>query len=180
MRVLGIDPSLTSTGLAIIDTRDRLVIDTWTVTTKPTGDDIDARLKRLQSIIGSVACLKFDGAVIETPSLGQARQGGTLDRAGLYWLLTARLADWLMPTVHVTPAQRAKYATGNGGAGKASVILAAARRYPLVDLRGDDEVDALILAAIGARLAGEPIEDSLPAAHLAALDKIALPEGWPT
>ena len=32
--------------------------------------------------------------------------------------------------------------------------------------------DALVLAAIGARLLGEPIEDSLPASHLRALTKL--------
>ena len=38
-----------------------------------------------------------------------------------------------------------------------------------------NQADAVALAAMGARLLGEPIEDALPKAHLDALAKLALP-----
>ena len=75
----------------------------------------------------------------------------------------------------VPPSCRAKYATGKGNAGKDEVLLAASRRYPHAPIVGNDDADAVVLAAIGARLLGEPVEDSLPKTHLDALAKLTLP-----
>lgn len=49
------------------------------------------------------------------------------------------------------------------------------RRYPQVDITGNDIADALVLAAMAARRLGFPIEEALHQANLAALDKI----NWP-
>ena len=84
-----------------------------------------------------------------------------------------------VPVLPVPPSCRAKYATGKGNAGKDEVLLAVARRYPHAPVGGNDEADALVLAAMGARLLGEPVEDSLPKAHLDALAKLALPTSGP-
>ena len=80
----------------------------------------------------------------------------------------------------VVPASsRAKYATGRGNAGKDEVLLAVSRRYPHAPIVNNDQADAVALAAMGARLLGEPIEDSLPKTHLDALAKLAAPEIGP-
>lgn len=76
------------------------------------------------------------------------------------------------PIVIITPSQRAKYATGKGNASKDAVLLAVARRYPTVEVTDNNEADALVLAAMIARLAGRPIETSLPQTHLDALAKV--------
>ena len=68
----------------------------------------------------------------------------------------------------VPPKTRAKYATGNGGADKRAVLAAVRAAYPQFTIRNDNEADAVVLAAIGARSLGHPIDD-LPASHLAAL-----------
>lgn len=191
MIVLGIDPSLTATGLAVIDLDDILVPQVQTVTsTGRAGATLLDRDQRLGDITGQIANLvrgygahgnqhpkqpAADIAVIESPSLGQARQSGQLDRHGLWWLIVRELHQHV-DVIEVTPAARAKYATGRGNAGKDEVLLAVARRYPHVDVTNNNEADALVLAAIGARLAGHPIEDSLPQAHLDALTKIHTPE----
>ena len=49
-------------------------------------------------------------------------------------------------------------------------VLELVRRYPHVDVTGNDEADALVLAAIAARLDGHPV-DEIPAAHVATLTK---------
>lgn len=179
-RVLAIDPSLTGTGLALLDTDDYLVIPTETVTSKPTGATLDDRRHRILTIVEIVIYravkAKTDLAVIEAPSLAQKSQAGTLDRHGLWWLLITRLAEAHIDTVAVPPTCRAKYATGKGNAGKDEVLLAVARRYPHVDVRDNNQADALVLAAIGARLAGHPI-DELPKTHLDALAKVTRPAG---
>ena len=171
MRVLGLDLSLTATCLALVDTDDRLVVDTWTHGTKPTTDDLDARLHRLDQITDHVASLDRLGlVVVEGPSLGQRAQAGTFERAGLWWLTLARLRPHV-PVVEVPPSTLKRYATGKGNASKDAVLLAVARRYPHVDVQSNDEADALVLASMGARHLSAPIDD-LPKTHTAAMDAV--------
>ena len=77
----------------------------------------------------------------------------------------------------MTPTARAKYGTGKGNAAKDAVLAAVIRRYPAVDVTGNDEADALILAAMGARHLGIPLELSpVPGPCLDALLKVRWPE----
>ena len=93
--------------------------------------------------------------------------------------LESSLAASGVEVLPVPPAVRAKYATGKGNAGKDEVLLAASRRYPHAPIVGNDDADAVVLAAIGARMLGEPIEDSLPKTHLDALARLSLPTPAP-
>lgn len=175
--ILGIDPSLTGTGLCRIDTTDHLVPETWTLSTKPKPNPtLLQRRERLDEIAGTIGIYDADLAVIESPSLGQSRQGGTLDRNGLFWLIVAALTDRRIPVVEIAPSTLKVYATGKGNAGKGAVIEAVTRRYPHVSTDGDDNrCDALVLAAIGHHLlTGKPLVD-LPQTHTRALDKVARP-----
>ena len=52
------------------------------------------------------------------------------------------------------------------------VMISAVRRYPAADITDNNQADAVILAAIGARLAGHPIDDPLPMANQTALTKL--------
>lgn len=183
MIIVGLDLSLTSTGIATINTEtgQRTV---ERVTSKGKKDasltDRQGRLHNLRLAI----CLKAadaDLVVIEGPSFGQARQGGQHDRAGLWWIIVDWLSQpedadgWGKRIVEVSPASRAKYGTGKGNGAKDAVLAAVVRRYPEVEVSGNDEADALLLAAMGARHLGAPIEDSLPQTHLAAMDNVAWP-----
>jgi crossover junction endodeoxyribonuclease RuvC len=76
----------------------------------------------------------------------------------------------------VPPATLKKYICSRGNAPKDQVLAAASKRYPHIDITGNDVADAVVLAAIGARHLGFPIEESPPRANLAALDKINWPE----
>ncbi|WP_346007268.1 crossover junction endodeoxyribonuclease RuvC [Janibacter terrae] len=178
--IIGIDPSLTGTGLALLDTDDHLVIPTETLTsTGKVTASTDERLERILTIVETVIYKavehKSDLAVIEAPAFSR-NNAGTWDRAGLWWLLVSRLAEARIETTTIPPTTRAKYATGRGNAGKDEVLLAVAKRYPHVDVRDNNQADALVLAAIGAHLAGHPIDD-LPKTHLDALAKVARPAG---
>lgn len=178
MIVVGIDPSLTSTGIAVVDTDDPLVIDVHRVQSKGTrADTWPQRLARIEDVTVRVARIvqvadRAHPVVIEAPSLASRNAGSAHDRSGLWWSMFARLAGMGCTVLPVPPSNRAKYATGRGNAPKDAVMLAAAKRYPQAPITGNDEADAVILAAIGARLAGHPIEDSLPKTHLDALTKL--------
>lgn len=176
-RVVGVDLSLTSTGLA--DNRGR----TERVQTKPLDKGprpVAETLGRINHIAVAAAGFVHDWpkddyidlVVIEGPSYGSPGQQHT--SGGLWWLT----ADTLnCPILVVTPSQRMMYATGKGQIGKDQVLAAAIRRYPDFDITGNDIADAVILCAIGCRMLGHPLEESLPQTHLRALAKLTLPDG---
>jgi crossover junction endodeoxyribonuclease RuvC len=175
--IVGIDLSLTCTGVAII--RDGQAI-TGRITSKGKADaTLDQRVIRLHNLALEIglraADAKPDLVLIEAPAYSKS-MGSMHDRSGLWWL-TVDLIDSLdRPIVEVTSGGRAKYATGKGNASKDDVLSAVVRRYSTVDVNGNDEADALILAAMGARHLGSPIEESLPKVNLEAMSGVAWPE----
>lgn len=168
MIVTGIDMSMTGMGVARIDTRTG-DIATLLLKSSPhrarartaRGKSVQllrhraARLHRLASAVVSFAQMS-DLAVIEAPSYG-SKGGMSRDRDGLWWLIVGELEADICAVAEVAPKSRALYATGDGGADK-SMILAACRNDYACELDDDNIADALVLAAMGARQYGEPIE----------------------
>ncbi len=168
-RVVGLDLSLTGTGLSSVgDFR-------WEVETVKTPAAKFRGHLRLDVILDKILgwALGADLVVVEGPSFGS--QGNALHQmGGLWWLVTHRLWKLGIPYVVVTPSQVKKYATGKGNADKDAVVIAVTKRYVGAQVANNNEADAVVLAAIGKRLLGEPVEDSLPKTHLEAMDKITL------
>ncbi|RCV51187.1 hypothetical protein [Marinitenerispora sediminis] len=166
-RVIGLDLSLTSTGVA-----SSLG---WTerVKSQPGSGDVFGRLRSIRARVLDFA-KGADLVVVE--ALAISRQTGQhLTRAGLWHLVMEAVDSTGVPWAAVTPTSLKKYATGKGNAGKDEVLLAAARRFPDWEVSGNDEADALVLAAMGADWLGEPIAP-MPATHRAALAKVTWPE----
>lgn len=197
-RIVGLDLSLTSTGIATVqawpgrldaesgvpqprrpDVSLRRVISK--APTRRRGDPppaLGVRSHRLRRVAGSIitAATGADLVVVEGPSYDSSG-AGTWDRAGLWWLIVARLTGAGLNVVEVPPASVKMYALGKGGGagiGKDEVLAAVIRRYlPVVEVPGNNEADALILAAMGARFTGHPIEpDGLPQTHLRAMNAV--------
>lgn len=171
MRTVGIDLSLTSPGLAIVDS---IGLVAWTL--KPTGTGLD-RMRAIRAEITSVVNDDTTLVLIEGPSYGsqsKGRQSGHHERAGLWWLVYERLErDTTIPVVVVPPANLKQYATGKGNASKDAVLVAAAKRLP--DFDGDNNAaDAAWLAAMGADHLGRPLQ-AMPQTHRAALAKVQWP-----
>lgn len=175
MKVTGIDLSLTSTGLALI-VDGTAHVDRHT--TRPAGPVTTDRHDRLLSIAETVHnwSTGADLVVIEGPSYGSAT-GHQHDRSGLWWLVVHRLLTDGLPLAVIPPTCRARYATGKGNAAKDAVLAAVVRRYPEVEVTGNDQADALVLAAMGARSLGRPI-DVVPKLHLTAMEGAAWPDMW--
>ena len=176
MRIIGIDPSLTATGIATIDTNhpDHIRIHTETIHSTKTGNTITHRLTRFGTVADTLLDTmptNLDLAIIEGPAYA-AHGAGTWDRAGMWWNIARILHRLDIPTIEVPPATRCRYATGKGNAAKDVVMISAVRRYPAADITDNNQADAVILAAIGARLAGHPIDDPLPMANQTALTKL--------
>jgi hypothetical protein len=167
-KVLGLDLSLTATGLA--------GNAGWTETLKPPTKlrDTDRLDWILRTITGNFLA-GVDLAVVEGPAYSrQAGQAGHHERAGLWWLVRVTLAHRHIPTAVVTPSCLKRYATGRGVGSKDAIVLAAARRFGWFD--GDNNAgDALFLAAMGTDHLGQPMVP-MPAAHRAALAAVEWPE----
>lgn len=181
MIVLGVDPSLTGTGWARIDTEDRLTIECGTIATKPSGPAVYARYLRGRFIsrfisrfilgLDSQQNLAADLVVIEAPAFA-SKTGSVHERSGLWWQIVAECWYNGVDVLEVPPTSRAKYGSGKGNASKDAVLAAAVRQYSQAPIANNNEADAVILAAIGARVLGEPIEDHLTKPQLEALVKL--------
>lgn len=164
--VIGIDLSLTSTGLAWDEHL------TQRVRTKPADGD----LERLRAITSAVADAARGArlAVIEGPSYG-SKWGHDHTRAGCWWMVADVIDRLDVPLLVVSPSSLKMYATGRGNANKDEVLAAVISRYPDRAIDGSDVADALVLCALGRRMLGDPIEASMPLLNLRALAKLALP-----
>lgn len=163
MSVVGLDLSLTATGIA------GLAGATSTVKTRTRG------MERLDVITDAVLnAANLAGLVcIEGYSFGSlASQAHALGELGgvVRWSLWRSGIEYL----DVPPSTLKTYATGKGNAGKVDVVIAARDRlgYEGTD---DNEADALWLRALGLDLLGSPLV-KLPQTHRRALDKLALPQ----
>lgn len=169
--VLGVDWSLTGTGLAWIDL-DTGRTDTCTIRTWPDDGTVEGIARRITHIADQVeawADLYADDLIVIEGPVTHAPSAHRSKLLGGWWATAGRLAPLTDdPILVVSPKTRAKYATGSGNAGKRAVLEAARRNYPQFTVANDNEGDAVVLAAIGARSLGYPIDD-LPASHLAAL-----------
>ncbi|MGO3290554.1 crossover junction endodeoxyribonuclease RuvC [Brachybacterium sp. AOP42-C2-15] len=180
MIIAGIDPSLTSTGVAVVRSPER--VETATVTSKPPApgtETVRTRFERMEKLAAGILDL-VDGADIvgiESPAYGMRNAGKVHDRSGLWWWIVGQLAARSIPVVEVTPPSRMMYATGKGNAGKDLVLVTTAATYRQAAITGNDIADAVIIAAMVSRLVGQPIELREPAqAKLRALAKVQMPE----
>lgn len=167
---VGLDLSLTSTGIAIIHGNQ---ITTRRVTsTGKKGATSAEQVARLGALVEDIAhevpWTEHARIAVEGPSYGSTGSAAHI-LGGFWWMVRHRLATLDLDVVVVPPGTVKKYATGKGNAGKDEVLTAVVRRYSHVDVRGNDEADALVLAAIRARVDGYPIDPGIPAANVATL-----------
>ena len=176
IHVLGVDPSLTGTGLALVGPGTCV---TTTVGTKgKRADSLADRDRRLAHVAGRLADFLTPAvrlAVIEGPA--RVTVGSTLDRYGLWWRLVHRLHSRDIPVAVCAPATRAKWSAGTGRADKAAVAVHVARMWQAVELADDNQADALCLATMGAQYLGIPLPCGEPLArHLDTLPAVAWPD----
>lgn len=181
MIIAGIDPSLTSTGVAVIRSPER--VETSTVTSKPPKagtETVRTRFERMERLAGSILDLveSADVVRIESPAYGMRNAGKVHDRSGLWWWIVGQLEARGVPVVEVSTPSRTMYATGKGNAGKDLVLVTAAATYKQAEITGNDVADAVVIAAIVSRLVGQPIElRELTQAKLRAMKKVREPAG---
>lgn len=160
--IVGLDLSLTSTGVAWLDGTHQHA-ETFPTTNK---DELGARLQAIKNRCWTAA--RSAELVVVEDVVATSRNGATV--AMVQGVI--RLALWQdkVPHTFVPPATLKVFATGRGKADKGAMIAEAVRRLGYEGSQAD-EADALWLAHLGAHLLGRPAVD-LPATHLRALTKI--------
>lgn len=173
-RVVGIDLSMTATGIAVIDGPD---VFTYVIKSKPDDGTLEGFINRSQAIADSISAYVSLHSLVLIEGMSFGSKSRSLDKIhGNWWMVVKSLTGHLMQEpVVIAPSTRAKYATGKGNASKEAVLLAVERRYPGGLVADNNAADALVLAAMGARWQGNPIEESLPLVNLEAMEKVAWP-----
>lgn len=163
--VLGLDLSLTSTGMSNGSS-------VWTV--KPMKRTGYERLRYIcEEVTHRAWAAEPDLVCVEGPSYG-SKGGHEHERGGLWWMVTEQLDREGWPVVVVPPSSLKKFATGKGNANKDAMVLATARRFSWFD-GGNDEADALWLAAMGYDHLSQPLVE-MPALNRTALSGVTWPE----
>lgn len=175
MRIVGIDMSLTGTGLAEITLDsgaldDIVGIKTHVVTSKSTKDaqlrdhfnrQTEITTGVLDFVLGPGEILRRDEqfpdlVVIESLFNSATNAGMLIDRAGLWWRIVGSLLCWDITVVQANQSQGKKFLTGSGSADKGAMAMYASKLYPHWDpatlKNANDEADAIALASIGVGL----------------------------
>ena len=173
MKIIGIDPSLTSTGIAHADGRTtrvhfgarpkRLTLDQWTV-------------RRVRVVVAAItmASQTADLAVIEGYSYGSKQKREPLGYLG--YSVRAELSRLGVPYLDVAPTALKKFATGSGTASKDEMKSAAIRLLRLDHNASHDEADALWLRELGRHMTASTSRIS-PSDRTKHLSKLELPKG---
>jgi crossover junction endodeoxyribonuclease RuvC len=165
MKVIGLDLSLASTGIACSLG--------WVDRYQPR---LMTGMVRLRAIRDWCADMVGVADLVVVEGLSFASQTGQhLTRAGMWHIVMEEIDAGGTPWAEVPPTTLKKYATGRGNAGKDEVLAAVIRRFPTIEVRGNDEADALVLAAMGADHLGAPMVE-MPAVNRAALKAVKWPE----
>lgn len=161
--VVGIDLSLTSTGLARI-TSDGTVTTALATSKGHNKDTITQRFIRQTKLTNQI--LEFtkenlaDHVVIEGLFSSGQVGGSQLDRFGLWWRVVGSLLLWEIPVTVAVASQAKKFLTGHGKADKGTMVRAASKLWPdwepSTPDSSEDEADAIALASIGVALLTAP------------------------
>lgn len=168
-RILGLDLSLTATGVCLPDGTTR------TIKTNP--KDGDKRLQHIVTEIGIALGDRDGGHDVDLVVMEEAPPGlkGPAIKAihMVHGAVRLMLIDFGTPYITVNPTTLKTYATGKSSTDKTAMAMAAYKRAG-IEFVDSDQCDAAWLRWAGLDLLGHA-ELPLPAAQRAALDKVVLP-----
>lgn len=193
----GVDASLTSTGLAKIviggppaHDLNTHRIGLYRLASAGKADaTLPERLDRVHHVAAGIIswCMNADVIVFEGPA-PSSTTGSVWDRGGVWHLAIGHLHSRGKTVIEVPPSVRALYGSGKAGnASKAVVVATMMRRFPEltetpkgiqgINSADDNDVcDALVVACMGARWDGHPIDGNLSLASLKAMNGVHWPE----
>jgi len=155
--VIGIDLSLTGTGLIYInkkgDYTEKLIRSKPPKVKTPTTEII--RIIGIRNeIVDSIIIKKVEIAAIEGISYMSRNSTSTAQLSGLNYMVREMLINNNIPFVIVAPTSLKKFVTGKGNCGKDIMMLETYKRWE-VSITNDNICDAFGLAKISGALIGE-------------------------
>ncbi len=165
MNVLGVDPSMTATGICRVDGS--------LLTVRQKSKSVARGDWRLCDIYWAVNSAIGGGpqlAVVEDIPMNAMAAGITAQANAVAKLALMHCG---VPILKVAPATLKVFATGKGNATKPDMRMAWYQRTG-ADVSDDNQVDAAWLRQLGLAMVGESTL-GLSATHLRALDKLNLP-----
>ncbi|MBS1674454.1 MAG: hypothetical protein JSS74_10865 [Actinobacteria bacterium] len=167
--VLGVDPSLTVSGVALVEWHPGTDFpdpswSTWRGRAqKPETESVATSYRRMRIMLREILALvppRLTLSVVEGPSMGSRHAGLADERAGLRWLLVSQLIA-RGPVVLVSPTSRqaltgvGKISRGTPDSERKALVTAAVRSMlPDVNVPDHNVADSVALAAAGAVAAG--------------------------
>lgn len=150
MLVIGIDPSLTGTGIVVLN--DGKMVKALTTRNSPELDTVERVLTIKRQIDVEISNYNFPIlTVIEGFSYGSKGRAlfdiaylGWRIREYLEWIKNAHLNPWL----EVPPSQLKLFATGKGNSAKEVILQQVYKRWG-VEFSDNNQADAFVLAKIG-------------------------------
>lgn len=164
--VVGLDLSLTSTGIAIVKNFD---IKVYAVKTKPAN--FESELDRYGCIAKEICKRLQKGDLVFIEDYAQGPSAGSnikqAELGGIVKLCIKNLTGYAPLKVH--PMTLKKFAVGKGNVGKDEVRLAVYKKWG-VEYKTNDEVDAYAIARLGLCMVG--IDDYANKSQVQCGDKV--------
>lgn len=166
--VVGIDPSITATGIAIVKpphlASNPNIPRVLTAKSPECEAGLAHHAERVESqairIVQKIGNEQVRLVVIEDLPGGMPAWGAMTERCALWWLLVRILSKRRIPVAVVNPNVLKLWATGHGKADKDVVHAAMCEMWPGAELftatgkRDDNRADALALASMGTQALG--------------------------
>jgi len=161
--IYGVDASLTSTGIAKVDTLITNKVTTKSIQSKKKG------VERLVEIRQEVFKEVMYGNLVLIESYAFARPNQAHQIGELGGVLRVMFAENNLKVLEVAPTQLKKFATGKGTASKEEIAVAAYKKWG-IECRTNDETDAAVLVYIGLAYMGNT--DGLTAYQQEVIDAL--------
>lgn len=181
--VIGLDLSLTGTGVAAICAQTAELCTAVHASPPPAIDSLSGHVARhrqlADGIVAQVVAADPILAVIEGLQFSVKMRDSSLTRRGfLWWAVIEGLCAAGVPVMEVTPQQIKQFATGKGNASKSEMVAAYAKAWPNAALgrNVEDRADAAHAAALGAAWVGvEGLPQGITAVRKKLLAKLPSP-----
>lgn len=152
MIFIGIDPSLTNTGVIAINEKGDLMASV-SITSKPVGKKPIDELVRIKNIVNKIEDFisgykEVSMVVIEGIAMMARNSTALVQLSGLNYMIRDMLLKRGVSFSIVTPTQLKKFITGKGNSQKNIIMLEVYKQYGF-SFTDDNICDAFVLAKIG-------------------------------
>lgn len=151
-KVIGLDLSLTGTGVVVIQ-KEKIIVQKLIKSKPPEEKNPTTEIERIIGIKKGITDIIEDGSapdlvVIEGLAYGVRNATALVQLSGLNYMIREYLYSRKIPFLIIAPTSVKKFITGSGIAKKDIMMLEVYKRYG-VSMIDDNECDAYSLARIG-------------------------------